>query len=299
MPIRLLALDLDGTLLDPRGEITEGNRSALAQARGCGVRVALVTGRRFRDARPIALELGLDVPLIAHNGALTKHAETLETVAALPLPLPAARKSLQVGRAAGADPLLSDDHEGMGLLVYDRLRGDNRSAQRYVAWSKRIHGNEGTEAVRQVDSLEEYLDHEPVHLAFTGGCTEMQTLADVLKRELANQVKVFLTTYPKTNFALLDVVHPQASKGIGVAAAAAELNVSREEVMAIGDNLNDLEMLSYAGVGVVMHNAEPSLHEIEGLYATAGNDEDGVARAIEKFILQPEPVGAELHVRPF
>lgn len=287
MAIRLLALDLDGTLLDPHGRITEGNRTALEEARACGVRVALVTGRRFRDARPIALDLGLDVPLIAHNGALTKHAETLETVAVLPLPLSAARRALQIGRSVGADSLLSDDHEGLGLLVYDHLRGDNRAAQSYVTWSRRIHGDEGDEAVRQVNSLEEYLDHEPVHLAFSGGCDEMQTLGTLIRSELGSDVKVFLTTYPKRDFALLDVVHPQASKGVGVAAAAAELGVTREEVMAIGDNFNDLEMLSYAGTGVVMGNAEPSLHELEGLYKTATNDEDGVARAIERFILQP------------
>ena len=71
MPIRLLALDLDGTLLNSRGQVSERNRSALEAARSCGVRVAIVTGRRFRDARPVALELGLDVPVIAHNGALT------------------------------------------------------------------------------------------------------------------------------------------------------------------------------------------------------------------------------------
>lgn len=287
MAIRLLALDLDGTLLDPHGRITEGNRTALEEARACGVRVALVTGRRFRDARPIALDLGLDVPLIAHNGALTKHAETLETVAVLPLPLSAARRALQIGRSVGADSLLSDDHEGLGLLVYDHLRGDNRAAQSYVTWSRRIHGDEGDEAVRQVNSLEEYLDHEPVHLAFSGGCDEMQTLGTLIRSELGSDVKVFLTTYPKRDFALLDVVHPQASKGVGVAAAAAELGVTREEVMAIGDNFNDLEMLSYAGTGVVMGNAESSLHEIEGFYKTATNDEDGVARAIERFILQP------------
>ncbi|HET6891064.1 MAG TPA: HAD family hydrolase, partial [Pyrinomonadaceae bacterium] len=221
MTIRLLALDLDGTLLDPHGRITEGNRTALEEARACGVRVALVTGRRFRDARPIALELGLDVPLIAHNGALTKHAETLETVAVLPLPLSAARRALEIGRAAGADPLLSDDHEGLGLLVYDHLRGDNRAVQAYVSWSKRIHGDEGYEAVRQVDSLEAYLDHEPVHLAFSGGCDEMQTLGTLVRSDLSNDVRVFITTYPKTDFALLDIVHPQASKGVGVAAAAA------------------------------------------------------------------------------
>src|SRR5690349_13381655 len=124
MPIRLLALDLDGTLLNSKGRLSDGNRAALEQARERGVRIAVVTGRRFRDARPLALELGVDVPLIAHNGALTKHAATLETVAVLPLPLAAARAALRVGREAGAGGLISDDHEGLGVMVYDRLNGE-------------------------------------------------------------------------------------------------------------------------------------------------------------------------------
>src|SRR5580765_5853444 len=174
MPIRLLALDLDGTLLDRRGKISERNRSAIEKAREAGVRVAVVTGRRFRDSRPIALELGLDVPLIAHNGALTKHARTLETVAVLPLPLDAAQDALRIGRDAGADALLSDDHEGLGVLVFDHLSGENAAVHKYVAWARSIHGDEeGREAVRQVDSLERYMDHEPVHLAFSGSCARM------------------------------------------------------------------------------------------------------------------------------
>jgi Cof subfamily protein (haloacid dehalogenase superfamily) len=285
MPIRLLALDLDGTLLNSRGQVSERNRNALELTRERGVRVAIVTGRRFRDARPIALELGLDVPVIAHNGALTKHACTLETVSVLPLPLSAARRSLEVGRAAGADALLSDDPEGLGVLVYDHLSGDNYAAQLYVNWARRIHGDNGQEAVRQVASLEEFLDHEPVHLAFSGGCANMKALEKILLEELGTTVKIFSTTYQKQDFTLLDIVHPEASKGLGVAAAAAELGCLREEVMAVGDNLNDLEMLHYAGTGVVMQNAEASLHEIEGLYATSTNDEDGVALAIERFIL--------------
>src|SRR6476661_1779822 len=106
MTIRLVALDLDGTLLSNRGQISERNRLVIDRACEDGVQVAVVTGRRFRDSRPIALELGLDVPLIAHNGALTKHARTLETVAVLPLPLAAARDALRIGREAGADALL-------------------------------------------------------------------------------------------------------------------------------------------------------------------------------------------------
>src|SRR5215470_18496950 len=159
MPIQLVALDLDGTLLNHRGEISERNRNAIDRVRERGVRVAVVTGRRFRDSRPIALELGLDVPLIAHNGSLTKHARTLETVAVLPLPLAAARDALAIGREAGADALLSDDYEGLGLLVFDHLSGENSAVHRYVAWARRIHGDDKDEAVRQVESLEAYMDH--------------------------------------------------------------------------------------------------------------------------------------------
>jgi Cof subfamily protein (haloacid dehalogenase superfamily) len=290
MAISLLALDLDGTLLDSSGRISERNRIAIDSAREQGVRVALVTGRRFRDSRPVALELGLDVPLISHNGALTKHAATLQTVSVLPLPLAAAREALRVGRKAGADALLSDDHEGLGVLVYDHIRDENSPAHKYIAWARRIHGEEeGANAVRQVASLEDYLDHDPVHLAFSGGCEEMDHLEQILKSELGSTVKLLTTKYLEQDFTLLDIVNPAASKGAGVAAAAAELGASRDEIMAIGDNYNDLEMLLFAGVGVVMANAPLSLREIAGLHPTASNREDGVALAIEKFILaRPE-----------
>ena len=285
MAIQFVALDLDGTLLNPRGRISERNLNAIEKARAAGVRVALVTGRRFRDSRPVALELGLDVPLISHNGALTKHAETLQTVAVLPLPLAAAREALRIGRATGADALLSDDYEGLGMLVYDHLSGDNIAVHRYITWATRLHGAEGRDAVRQVDSLEAYLDHEPIHLSFSGRCAAMDQLEEQLKSEMGSSAKILSTKYAEQDFTLLDVVHPSASKGAGVAAAAAELNIGPREIMAVGDNYNDLEMLLFAGTGVVMANAPLTLREIPGLHPTTSNVEDGVALAIERFIL--------------
>ena len=286
MAISLLALDLDGTLLNGLGQISDRNRNAIEKARAAGVRVALVTGRRFRDTRPIALELGLDVPVISHNGALTKHAETLQTVAVLPLPLAAARDALRVGRDAEADALLSDDHEGLGTLVYDRLSGENAAVHKYIAWARRIHGeDEGRRSVQQVESLEAYLDHEPIHLAFSGSCARMDRLEEALHAELGATVKILGTKYPEQDFTLIDVINPAASKGAGVAATAAELGVDPDEIMAVGDNYNDLEMLLFAGTGVVMANAPLSLRDIAGLHPTASNSEDGVALAIEKFIL--------------
>lgn len=290
MSIRLLALDLDGTLLTSRGELSERNSKAIAAARSLGVRVALVTGRRFRDARPLALELGLDVPVISHNGALTKHARTLETVSATLLPLDAAKEVLRIGRANNADALVSDDPHGVGLLVYDHLSDDNAALAKYIAWSRRIHGDEAEEAVRRVTSLEDYLDHPPVHIAFSGNVSRITGLGEIFAKELGERVKLLSTIYPKLDFGLLDVLHPQVSKGAGVAAAADEQGITRDEVMAVGDNLNDLEMLQYAGTSVLMGNAQASLSELlrdlDVCQIAATNDEDGVALAIEQFILQ-------------
>jgi Cof subfamily protein (haloacid dehalogenase superfamily) len=293
MSIRLLALDLDGTLLDSRGELPEQNLRAIAAARRLGVRVALVTGRRFRDARPLALQLGLDVPIISHNGALTKHARTLETVMVRLLPLKEAREVLRVGRENGGDALVSDDPHGAGVLVYDHTSDDNQALARYIAWSRRIHGEEAAEAVRRVPSLEDYLDHAPVHITFSGNVARMKHLSERLSEELGASVKLLSTIYPKMDFALLDVLHAEVSKGVGVEAAAVEQGLSREEVMAMGDNFNDLEMLQYAGTSVLMGNAEDSLRALlkdqAGYQTTATNDENGVALAIEKFILLREP----------
>ncbi|MEJ7615646.1 MAG: Cof-type HAD-IIB family hydrolase [Pyrinomonadaceae bacterium] len=288
MPIRLIALDLDGTLLDSRGEIVAANARAIETARAEGVRIVLVTGRRFRDARPLALELGLDVPVVSHNGALTKHARTLETVAAKLLPLAAAQTLVQIGTAEGLDPMVSVDHEGMGLLLYDRISPGNRALASYIAWSRRIVGDaaDAHEAVRRVPSLVEYLDRPPVHISFSGTCRAMEQFGELIERELGPQVQVMNTIYAHQNFTLLDVINPGASKGAGLAAVAAELGVARQEVMAIGDNYNDLEMLAFAAVGVLMGNAAAALRErYHQFHLTATNDEAGVAIAIERFVL--------------
>ena len=286
--IRLIALDLDGTLLDSRGELSAGNRAAITAARARGAAVALVTGRRFRDARPLALELGLDVPLIAHNGALTKHAHSLETVSAILMPVESARAVVRLGRAHGADALVSDDHVGAGLLVYDHVSAGNTALEKYIAWSRRVLGEDAAAAIRRVPSLEEYLDHDPLHIAFSGGCTATERLAEVMRAELGASVRLLLTLYPKMDFALLDILNPDASKGAGLAAVAAEQGLTRDEVMAVGDNFNDLEMLEWAGTGVVMANADASLREGGRFHTTAANDEDGVAAAIERFVLNAE-----------
>jgi Cof subfamily protein (haloacid dehalogenase superfamily) len=284
--IKLLALDLDGTLLNSRGEIPEENKKAIRRAEEKGVLVTIATGRRFRDALPVGLELELNAPLITHNGALLKYAQTLETVAVSIVAKKIIREVLRVGRDFGADAMISADPCGKGVLLYDRISAENIPLQKYIAWSRRLHGAEAEEAVLHVENLEDVLDEiEAVHVSFSGSCAPMAHLEMILRDELEQGATVLTTVYPSMNFTLIDVLPPDASKGIGVEKLALINNLTAENVMTIGDNFNDLEMLDYAGTAVVMGNASPELLEREEFYTTLSNDENGVALAIEKYIL--------------
>ncbi len=246
--IKLLALDLDGTVLNSRGEVSERNLSALRQAEDRGVYVTIATGRRFRDARPVAFQLGLNAPIITHNGTLIKHAETLETISVRLILPETIREILRVGREFGVDAMMSCDPHGKGTLLYDRISEDNIPLQKYIAWSRRLHGDEVSQSVRHVEALENIIDEvETVHISFSGHCEPMGHLQIILSTELEDRAKVLATVYPQMDFTLLDILPPEASKGFGLHNLAESLGLKPENVMAMGDNFNDLEMLEYAG----------------------------------------------------
>lgn len=285
--IKLIALDLDGTLLDSSGVISDDNRSAIRAAEELGVLVTVATGRRFRDARPVALEIGFNAPIVTHNGALLKNAETLETVHASLLETATTVEVIRVGAEFGGDALLSSDPRGSGSLLYGRISEDNFPLQKYIAWAARVHkgSDEGSAVVQVTDLAEAAAATEIVHVSFSGHCAPMSELKHVLGEALGDKVNILSTIYPEKDFTLLDVLPAEASKASGIAHLAAVHGISREEIMAIGDNHNDLEMLEYAAVPVVMANAQHGLLERTDFHQTLSQNESGVARAIERFVL--------------
>ena len=287
--IKLLALDLDGTLLDSRGSVTAENREAIRAAEAAGVLVTIATGRRFRDARPVGVDLELNAPLVTHNGALIKYAESLDTVASSTLDLETTREIVRVGKIYGGDALVSADPVGKGSLLYDRVSDDNVPLQRYLAWAKRLHGNEADDAVSHVNDLHDALpDHEVIHISFSGSVEPMGKMLTFLEEELTDSVTILPTIYPKLDFTLIDILPPGATKGTGLERLSRLNGFTPDEVMVVGDNFNDLDMLEFAGTPVVMGNADPSLIERPEFYKTLSNDESGVASAIGRFILGKE-----------
>ncbi|CAN5411171.1 Cof-type HAD-IIB family hydrolase [soil metagenome] len=288
--IKLLALDLDGTTLNSRGEVPDANRAAIRAAEEMGVLVTIATGRRFRDAQPVGIDLGLNAPLITHNGGLLKYADSEETVHCSLLTTETSLEVIRVGKAFGGDALVSTDPHGSGTLLYDRISDDNIPLKKYLRWSETLHGGEvGRSGVAHVERLEDVLhDHEIVHISFSGGCESMLEMEATLKDEFREGVTILATIYPSLDFTLLDILPPDASKGHAVAMLAELNGLTAENVMVMGDNFNDLEMLEYAGTPVVMGNADPKLRGMRNFYTTLSNDEGGVAAAIERFIFNQE-----------
>ncbi len=290
--IKLLVLDLDGTTLNSSGQITDANRDAIRAAEAKGVLVTIATGRRFRDAQPVGMDLALNAPLITHNGALLKYSDSEETVSCSLLSSETSLEIVTVGKACGGDALVSTDPHGHGTLLYDRVSDNNLPLKKYLRWSETLHGIEiGRKGVSHVPKLENILhEHEIVHISFSGSCDAMSAMLSVLGRELGNSVMILPTIYPRLDFTLIDILPADVSKGHGVATLAELHNFLPENVMAIGDNFNDLEMLEYAGTAVVMGNADQRLLERPEFYTTLCNDDSGVAAAIERFILKQENI---------
>jgi len=273
-PYRLLALDIDGTLLRSDKTISPRTLAAVESARGRGVRVVLVTGRRHPAARRIAEQLGKDLDLVLHNGALI--VENGEVLRCLPLPRGLALRAVAVGRACAADPVLHCGQRGEGRLL---IEGIARSNTLLVYYLDRSHPD-----VSSVPVLDDALHEDPIQVMFGGGIAPMARLRARLEEELGGQVRIDRTIYPASGVQILDVLRAGVGKAEALAFLQRRWGVAADETLAIGDNWNDHEMLEAAGLGLVMGNADPEMLRL-GLAVLPTNDEDGVAVAIEREIL--------------
>lgn len=273
---RLIAIDIDGTLLDSRGRVPAGNLAAIHEAAGRGVHIAVVTGRSYPFALQAVGELPDPLTLVVYNGAVARVRDGA-TLAARHLAPVLARRVLAATRAWRPSTLVQFDREGAGQTMVDRMSWDTPNRRGYYQRVQHL--------VRACDDLEQALDDDPpVQVAFNGAVAEMLRLADVVRGLDTDTLAVSVTSYPSRDFALVDVNAAGATKGPALADVARHFGVAREDVLAIGDNHNDIDMLTWAGTAVVMGNAEPALHGL-GLPVTGTNDEAGLGEAIRRYAL--------------
>ena len=272
--IRLIGIDVDGTLLDTRAQIPQANIDAIADAVRAGIHIALVTGRSYPFARPIAEPLPSSITLIVSNGAVERGMDGSRFAQRL-LDRGIARAVLESTKPFRHAAALVFDRDADRQVMFETMDWEHPGRKAYWARNQSL--------IAQSVPLEDALVEDPIQVMFNGGVEAMRSLVGALQAE-AGTFAVSLTEYVHRDFSLIDVTAPSATKGRALAWRAAQLGLTRDEVMAVGDNFNDLEMLEFAGLPVVMANAVAGLKD-RGWAITGDNERAGLAEAIRKFAL--------------
>lgn len=272
MPIKLIAIDMDGTLLLPDHTISPAVKAAIASAREQGVNVVLCTGRPFAGVESYLRELHMDKPndyCITYNGALVQKASDGSTVAQTALSYDDYCYLEQLSRDVGTHFHALDRHT---------LYTANRDISYYTVHESFIAN------IPLVFSEPENMDKNGAYLKVM--MIDEPAILDKAIAQIPDDVYERYTLLKSSPY-FLEILDKRVNKGTGVKALAETLGIKQEEVMTLGDQENDIAMLEYAGIGVAMENAIDKVKDVSN-FVTKSNLEDGVAYAIEKFVLNKQ-----------
>jgi Cof subfamily protein (haloacid dehalogenase superfamily) len=271
----LLAIDIDGTLLDSNYQLPDVNLTALQHAHASGVEIILVTGRRHAFALPIVAELGFELWLISSNGAITRSSRGQTFYRDL-LPVAVARQLCAEMADFRQQMVFTFDIEGRGALIVERVNALNQSISR---WMEKNAGY-----IELFEPIENALRSDPVQGMFCGPISLMQKAEQrLLASALIPNVTVLKTQYNARDLCILDVLNQGCSKGHALRRWAEFRGITPQAIVAIGDNYNDAEMLNFAGRAFIMENACEELKQ-NGWSVAPSNDCGGVAGVIEQVL---------------
>jgi hypothetical protein len=275
---RLLALDIDGTLVNSRDELSPATRAAVLRAAQAGIRVVLATGRRYSRVLPLVEPLGIDVPLVTASGALVKDPLDHCTFFRAEFDHATLVAMLKLVDASGFDPLLCGDTFLRGFDYYQAA------------------------AAARTPELAEYLEMNPdcgrilpglladppaeAFMSFAMGTqSQMLALETRLQQELPGRLVTHVLRSPRYRGFLCEIAPAGVDKWSGIRHLATHWGIPNEAICAVGDDVNDIPMIRGARLGVAMGNALPPVKAVADLVVSS-HDEDGLVQVIER-ILSP------------
>jgi Cof subfamily protein (haloacid dehalogenase superfamily) len=269
--IKLLVVDIDGTIAGLSNDIREPVKQAILAAQSRGVKVAVATGRMYQSALRFHRDIGSTLPLICYQGAWIQDPATDKMLRHLPLSKQTALQVLDSFEEPHLRSLLS-----IHFYINDRLYVPE------ITDATRLYAARSGIAINAIENLRRDIPGDPTKVLAL--CQNPEVLDNLLSsmRQRYTPAELYLTRSVATFF---EATHPLANKGEAVRYLAEELlGLQAQDVMTIGDNFNDVEMISYAGVGVAMGNA-PDAVKAGANWVAPDVEEDGVAVAIEQFVL--------------
>lgn len=296
---KLIAIDIDGTLITSNYFISPRTLRALRAAMNAGIKVTIATGRFYKSSLRIARSLPINAPLICNDGAQIVDIHSGSHVFFKPLPMDVACRVLS----------LCSNYETLRVQIF--MKDHKVFAGRYfrvgqISWFlRRKHHLRGfinylkdfvfvpVKNAGDFEGAKCAMKNPPAKIVICGEPNEMEDFKKRVLDELKD--KIFMTTAIKN---CVDILDGSVSKAKGIEVLAQRLGIKRQEIMAIGDNINDLPMLEYAGLGVAMGNAPEVVKERADI-VTAGNNEDGIALLLEKVLGDTIKPGSDIYaVKP-
>ncbi len=269
---KLLALDLDGTTLNSSEELNEADISAIREASRAGVRIIVTTGRSYASAHPYIVKLNTGDPTITYNGALIRNGK--DVLRSLTLDEETIYRTLTALKDLGQAPIV--------YSIDDKRHIDNPDGlvDNFFQFSK----GSGVENVISDNLLDQQWE-QIVRISVFSDQRTTEMLHSELTKRLGNSIKTAQTYFPHWNFWIFEVLNPQCSKPVALQFLCELYGFRPDEVIAVGDNRNDIEMLTWAGMGVAMRNSLPDVAQYADYITKRSNDEHGVAEVIDRYIL--------------
>jgi Cof subfamily protein (haloacid dehalogenase superfamily) len=276
MRTRLLALDIDGTLLDPYGALTDAVREAVAAARHAGLEIVLCTGRRFRTALTIAQALELTGPIVVNNGALVKDIASGRTLHHRYLSMEVYPEVLALARSVGPPLVYVDTYPETADFLTERSEHAHPFQREYL----RDHGAH----CRVVADLASESRADVIMTSLMADAASLDALRVRAQAALGPRIHAHMLQNKNYQGEILEFLSPASGKWAALAQVATQAGIASDAIAAIGDDANDVEMLSRAGFGIAMGNAVDAAKAAAGFVARS-NAEGGAVEAIERVLL--------------
>jgi len=276
MGIRLLGLDLDGTALDPGGNVPSAVRDGVQRLRARGIEVVICTGRRFRTALPMARELQLTGPMVVNNGVLIKDTESARTLHQAFLPADLYTDALQLMRELTPPLVYVDDFEGGCDFLTERVEQAHEFQREYLT--------ENGDFCRVVPDLGEA---QPASVVMMSAMADTEALSALKRRaEATFGARIHTHSLVNKNYRgdILEFLSPESGKWNALSRLANEWGIDRAEIACVGDDSNDAEMIANAGLGIAMGNASAAAREAARVVVRS-NAEGGALEALEQVLL--------------
>jgi Cof subfamily protein (haloacid dehalogenase superfamily) len=275
MAYKLICIDVDGTLLNSKHKITKQTKAALQQAHQQGIHIVICTGRMYTDAEYFSNLVGVKSPVIASNGAFIKEKDNDKVIFKEVLGQELSLRLLEIFQKHNIAPYFcTPDKFYYGTILFKLF---------YIA-AKLLGTRSNSIDLEYISSWQEWkkvVNAEGNNIVKCEIIYRNNASVENLQKELRCIEQVEVVNSAKHN---IEINRKGVSKGKAVSMLAAMYNLKQEEILAIGDSENDISMIEYAGLGIAMGNALESVKQ-KADYITDSNDNEGVAKAISKFVL--------------